>query len=70
MGQAREQRDKARKRVAIESNPSDVRKVKKAAKLENENTFEVVAREWYGKFSANCAPIHTLKNRLENDVFL
>lgn len=68
---ARERRDKARKQVANEIDPSNVRKAQKAAKLENENTFEVVAREWYAKFSLKWAPGHALKikNRLEKDVF-
>jgi integrase len=71
LAQARERRDTARKQVADKIDPSQARKAEKASRIQEENTFEAVAREWYGKFSANWAPNHSIKikNRLENDVF-
>lgn len=35
------------------------------------NSFEVIARKWFDKFSANWASTHSSKiaNRLENDIF-
>jgi integrase len=71
LSQARERRDIARKQVAIGIDPSEARKALKESKTQDENTFEVVAREWFGKFSTNWAPGHAIKikNRLENDVF-
>jgi integrase len=69
---ARERRDEARKLLAGGIDPSENRKVQKAAKLERAaNSFETVAREWFAKHSANWAPTHAEKiiKRLENDVF-
>ena len=36
-----------------------------------DNTFEKVAREWFGKFQPGWAPSHAvkIKGRLENDVY-
>ena len=44
LSQARERRDAARKQVADDIDPSQARKALKAAKVQDENTFEVVAR--------------------------
>lgn len=69
---ARERRDEARKLVAAGVDPSVHRQATKAAKeAENANTFEVVAREWFGKQSATWASSHADKvlARLENDLF-
>ncbi|MFP5431467.1 MAG: tyrosine-type recombinase/integrase, partial [Gammaproteobacteria bacterium] len=66
---ARERRDEARKLVAAGVDPSVHRQATKAAKeAENANTFEVVAREWFGKQSATWASSHADKvlARLEN----
>ena len=52
--------------------PSEYRKVQKAATREQaKNSFEVVAREWFAKYTVNWAPSHSSKviARLENDVF-
>ena len=72
LAQARERRFDARKQVANGLDPSQERKAEKAALESADNTFEVVAREWFGKFEVNWAPGHSIKikNRLENDVYL
>jgi integrase len=69
---ARDRRDESRKLVANGINPGDNRKVQKRAKAEREaNSFEVVAREWFAKFSPGWAPSHANKviRRLELYVF-
>lgn len=71
LSQARQRRDAARKQVADGIDPSQARKALKAAKIHVENTFEVVAREWHGKFTPTWTPGHakTIIKRLERDVF-
>ena len=69
---ARERREAARKLLANGIDPGENRKVQKAAKLERaENSFEVIAREWFAKYRDTWAPSHSDKiiTRLENDVF-
>ncbi len=70
--EARGRRDDARKLVANEIDPSENRKQQRSAKAERAaNSFEVVAREWFTKYSKSWAPNHANKiiRRLENDVF-
>ena len=71
LSQARDKRDAARKQVAAGIDPGEVRKAQKAAKDQEANSFEVVAREWHGKFSPTWAPAHakTTLDRLARDVF-
>ena len=71
LAKARERRDTARTQVAEGIDPSQARKAEKEAKAQDKNTFEVIAREWFGKFSTNWADSHAtkIKNRLENDVY-
>lgn len=69
---ARERRDDARKLLANEIDPSENRKIQKAAKAERAaNSFEVVAREWVAKNISTWAASHTSKilRRLEMYVF-
>ncbi len=69
---ARDKRDEAKKLLADGIDPGEERKIQKAARHERaENSFEVVAREWFAKFSPNWAPSHADKiiRRLERDVF-
>jgi integrase len=69
---ARERRDEARKLLANDIDPGENRKVQKAARVERaENSFEVIAREWFAKYRDTWAPSHSDKiiTRLENDVF-
>jgi integrase len=69
---ARERREKARKLLAEEIDPGEVKQQSKRANRENaENSFEAVAREWFTKHRHTWAASHADKiiNRLENDVF-
>ncbi|PIR01265.1 MAG: integrase [Nitrospinae bacterium CG11_big_fil_rev_8_21_14_0_20_45_15] len=69
---ARDRRDEARKLVANGIDPSENRKAKKAAREGiAENSFEVVAREWFTKHADNWSEGHSgrMLRRLENDVF-
>lgn len=69
---AREKRAAARALVADGIDPSGQRKATKAAREgQRTNSFEVVAREWFTKFSPNWASNHSSKilSRLERDIF-
>lgn len=70
--EARERRDDARRLLAAGIDPSVSRKAKKAARVaRSANSFEVVAREWYEKYSSGWAPAHAdrILSRLESDIF-
>jgi Arm DNA-binding domain len=70
--QARAARDDARRLLAAGTDPGAQRKAAKAAWSSREtDSFEAVAREWFGKFSAGWAASHaaTIMRRLERDVF-
>ncbi len=72
LAQARERRGEARKLLANGIDPSAVKQAKKASNIElAENSFEVVAREWFAGQSANWSENHSSKiiSRLENDIF-
>src|SRR6266851_6817247 len=50
---ARERRDRSRKLIADGIDPAENRKALKSARVSKAaNSFEVVAREWLGKYSA------------------
>jgi integrase len=69
---ARQRRDDARKLVADGIDPGENRKAVKAAKTERgANSFEVVTREWYAKYSPNWAEHHgdRIIRRFERDIF-
>ena len=69
---AREKLAEARQLLADGINPSAHRKATKAARADRAaNSFEVVAREWYGKFSQDWAESHrrSILQRLERDIF-
>jgi integrase len=69
---ARERRDQSRKLLANNIDPSQNRKAIKAAKLDSAgNSFEVIAREWFAKYSTAWSEAHKSKTlrRLELDVF-
>ena len=69
---ARERRDDARKLLADGIDPGENRKAQKAAGAARAaNSFEVIAREWHGKFSPGWAPTHSSKiiRRLEVEIF-
>lgn len=70
--EARERRDEGRKHVAAGIDPAEHRRAKKAAREERgANSFEVVAREWFDKYSSNWASNHAdrIIRRLERDIF-
>ena len=70
--QARERRDDARKLIADGVNPSENRKATKSARADRAgNSFEVLAREWFSKYSKNWGDDHCQRvmRRLERDIF-
>jgi integrase len=69
---ARDRRDAARKLLADGVDPSANRKAQKSAQADRAaNSFEVVAREWFAKFSATWAANHSdrIIRRFECDIF-
>lgn len=69
---ARKRRDDAREQVASGIDPGEHRKAQKTAQTDRfANSFEVVAREWFGKYSKTWAKNHGPRviRRLERDVF-
>lgn len=72
LAQARDRRDDARKLLANEIDPSAVKQAKKASGiLLSENSFEIVAREWFIRHAPNWKENHSSKiiARLEKDIF-
>jgi len=70
LADARQRRDDARRNVAHGINPSSLRKAQKQAQTEETETFEVIAREWYTKFTPTWSAGHaeSIKGRLEKDL--
>lgn len=73
LAEARARRDEARKIVAEGKNPSEVRKEQKLAlRIQSENAFEKIAREWHqmksAKWSAGYAS--DIIEAFQNDIFL
>ncbi len=69
---ARIRRDEARKLLANDIDPSENRKTQKAANVERgANSFEVIAREWFTKYSPSWSETHSTRiiRRLERDIF-
>ncbi|MEI6827079.1 MAG: integrase arm-type DNA-binding domain-containing protein [Desulfuromonadales bacterium] len=72
LSDARQRRDEARKLIANDIDPGEVRKARKASIVAStENAFEVVAREWHTKFSPTWSESHSywVLRRLEQYVF-
>ena len=71
LADARQRREDARKLLAKGLDPGAVKKAQKQAETETSESFEVIAREWFIKFSPNWAEGHADKiiRRLEHDVF-
>ena len=70
--EARDKREAARQQIAAGIDPSEQRKVEqKLAVDQTENTFEVIAREWYKLVSPIWVEQHRNKiiRRLERDIF-
>lgn len=68
---ARQRHDDARKLLANNVDPGAVRKAQKQGKVEDTETFEVIAREWHNKFKSRWTEGHALKiiRHLELDLF-
>ena len=69
---ARKRRDEARERVAEDIDPSAHRKAQKSVRADRAaNSFEIVAREWFEKYSPSWAANHgpRIIRRLERDIF-
>jgi len=69
--EARERRDEARRLLDQGLDPAQTRKAQKADAVEDSNTFERVAREWFAKFQPNWSASHgdRIIRRFEVDVF-
>lgn len=69
---ARKKRDEMREQLQADLDPSAERKAENLRKkLAAENSFEAVAREWYGKQMHTWVPHHAsdVRRRLENNIF-
>ena len=68
---ARQRREDARRLLANDVDPDAVRKAQKQANVEETETFEVIAREWHGRFTSTWTAGHadTIMSRLERDLF-
>ena len=72
LSDARDKRDEARKLVAKEIDPSEVKKERKRArKIAAGNAFEIIAREWWDKQKGNWTEDHAERviKSLEIDIF-
>ncbi len=71
LAEARQKRDQATALLANGVDPNDIKKAQKAAGNQETETFEIIAREWYAKFSPTMAVSHarTIIRRLELYVF-
>jgi len=72
LADARRRREDAKKLLVNGADPGEVKKAQKAAIVaQAENAFEIVAREWHGKFSGQWSSGHaaTIMDRLTRDVF-
>jgi integrase len=70
--EARDRRDAARKLLSNGVDPSENRKALRSAQSERaSNSFEVVTREWFGKYSAGWAESHSSRviRLFERDIF-
>lgn len=72
LADARQRREEAKKLLANGVDPGESKKAQKAAQGEQDtNTFEVIAREWHGKYSHTWVASHAQHKleRLEKNVF-
>jgi integrase len=69
--EARQRRDQASALLAKGVDPGETKKAQKAARSQETETFEIIAREWYTKFSPSWASSHakTTIRRLELFIF-
>jgi integrase len=69
---ARDRREAARKLLANGIDPSENRKAQRSARADRAaNSLEVVAREWFAKYSSTWSPSHTdrIVRLFERDIF-
>ena len=71
LADARQRREEARELIAKGIDPRAVKKEQEAAMLREQETFEVVAREWHNQFSPQWAPrtAEAILAMLARDVF-
>lgn len=71
LAEARQKRNQASALIAKGIDPSQTKKAQKAAGNQETETFEIIAREWYAKFSPSWATSHakTTIRRLELFIF-
>ncbi len=72
LSQARERRDEAKKQLVEGNDPSFLKQTKQQAKKQSDqNSFEVIAREWHTKFLSKWTKDHAqlIIRRLEKDLF-
>jgi len=71
LSEARTKREEARTQIAHGIDPAGVRKAMKQAGTAETETFEVIAREWYAKFSPAWSPSYTnaVMARLKQNLF-
>jgi integrase len=70
--EARDRRDAARKLVADGIDPSENRKAQRSARADRAaNSFEVIAREWFAKYSTTWTASHSdrMLRLFERDIF-
>lgn len=71
LAEARQRRDQTKTLLANGVNPSETKKAQKSAQTQEQDTFEVIAREWHAKYAPTWADSHADKiiRRLELFVF-
>ena len=71
LAEARQRRDQASSLLAKGVDPRETKKAQKAAGKQEAETLEIIAREWYAKFSPSWVPSHakTTIRRLELFIF-
>ena len=72
LADARKRREEARRLVANDIDPGEVKKAQKQAGEDRAaNSFEVIAREWYSRFQNQWTPGHAVKllSRMEREIF-
>lgn len=72
LAEARSKRDEAKKRISDGVDPGEAKKAeKRTSRLNAENSFEAVAREWHAKYAPTWSGAHgdRILRRLEVDAF-
>jgi hypothetical protein len=69
LAEARTKKGEARKQVANGIDPGAAKKAMRQAKTTQADTFEVIAREWYEKFTPDLKSRDTIMARMERDLF-